>query len=284
VDLGISLPSLGPLATIEAIGAVATRAESLGVGSVWVSEHIALPMDYASRYPYSGSGRATFSPQASWLDPFLALTVAATATTRVRLGTSVLILPLRPPLLVAKAAATLDQLSGGRMVLGVGSGWLREEFEVLGVAFEQRGRLTTEAIATMRACWGDDPVCLDGRPPFAMSPKPVQGARLPIVCGGHTDAALGRVAACADGWQPIIDPDGFAARRTVLERLISEAGRSMDELWLSVRPGRENPLTPALLERYAAAGATAVMVSPDYSRGPLEAALEDLERVATLLG
>ena len=283
VDIGVSLPSLGPLATTDALTAVASRAERLGFGSLWVSEHLALPMDYASRYPYSGSGRATFTPQAVWLDPFLALAVAATATSRVRLGTSVLILPLRPPLLVAKAAATLDQLSGGRLVLGVGSGWLREEFEILGVPFAERGRRTTEAIATMRACWGDDPVRVDGRPPFAMSPKPVQGARLPIVCGGHSEAALRRVAACADGWQPIIDPDGFAARRTVLEQLMSEAGRAMDEVWLSVRPGREHPLTPALLERYAAAGATAVMFSPDYSRGSLDAAIEDLDRVAPLL-
>lgn len=284
MDLGISLPSMGPLATAEAITAVAARAEQLGVDSVWVSEHIALPVEHDSRYPYSGSGRPTFTAQTAWLDPFVALTVAAAATSRVRLGTSVLILPLRPPLLVAKAAATIDRLSGGRLVLGVGSGWLREEFEVLGVPFAERGRLTTEAIATLRACWGDDPVQLDGRPPFAMSPKPVQGARLPIVCGGHTDAALRRIAACADGWQPIIDPDGFAARRAALERFMGDAGRPMGELRLAARPGRENPLSPALLERYAAAGATTVLTTPDYSQGSLDAALTDLERLAALQG
>ena len=283
MDIGVSLPSLGPLATAQALTAVATRAEALGFGSVWVSEHIALPMDYASRYPYSGSGRASFAPQASWLDPFLALTVAAAATSRVRLGTSVLILPLRPPLLVAKAAATLDQLSGGRLVLGVGSGWLREEFEVLGVPFELRGRLTDEAIATLRACWGDDPVRLDGRPPFAMSPKPVHGAALPIVCGGHTDAALRRIARYADGWQPIIDPDGFAARRDVLERFMRNAGRDPTTLWLGVRPGRDNPLGRELLRRYADAGATTVLAAPDYTAG-LDAALVDLERLAALRG
>ena len=283
MDIGISLPGLGPLATAEALAGVAGRAEALGFGSVWVSDHVAVPLDYSSRYPYSGSGRATFTPQAAWLDPVLALAVAATATSRVRLGTSVLILPLRPPLLVAKAVATLDHLSGGRMVLGVGAGWLREEFEALGVDFDGRGARTTRAIRILRACWGDDPVRLEGGPPFAMSPKPVQGARLPVVCGGHSDAALRRVATVGDGWQPIIDPDGFATRRLVLEGLMEAAGRSMDELWLSARPGRENPLTPALLERYAAAGAATVLAGPDYSRGSLDAALEDLDRIATLL-
>jgi probable F420-dependent oxidoreductase len=284
VDIGISLPSLGPMAGAEAVAAVAGRAEALGFASVWVSDHVAVPLDYSSRYPYSGSGRATFTPQAAWLDPFLALTVAATATSRVRLGTSVLILPLRPPLLVAKAVATLDRVSAGRVVLGVGAGWLREEFEALGVPFADRGVRTTESIRVLRACWDDDPVRLDGAPPFAMQPKPVQGARLPVVCGGHSDAALRRIAAVADGWQPIIGPDGFAERRAVLEGLMAEAGRSMTELELSARPGREHPLTGELLERYAAAGATAVLTTPDYSRGSLAAVFEDLERLAGLQG
>jgi probable F420-dependent oxidoreductase len=284
MQLGLSLPTFGPLANPDSLRVLATHAEAAGFESLWVPDHVALPLTVDSRYPYSASGRPSFAADTDWLDPFLALGWLAAATSRVRLGTSVLVLPLRHPLLVAKAAATLDRLSGGRLILGVGAGWLQEEFTLLGQPFAERGARTTEAIRLMRACWGDNPVRFAGEhfrlAEFAMSPKPLQGAALPIHCGGHSTAALRRLAAVGDGWQPIIDPDGFAERRSVLERELHQAGRSLADVDLTVRPGREHPLTPDLLKRYSSVGVR--MVVAGLRGASLDEALREIDRLAAL--
>src|SRR5579862_3219731 len=149
--LGIHLPHIGQKASADAIRRAAVQAEELGFADVWVSEHIIVPKD--RMYP----------PSAIFWDPVLTLTWAAAATSRVGLGTSVLVLPLRHPLPLAKELATLQNLSGGRLILGAGVGWMEDEFAALGVPFKERGRRMDEGIEMMRAVWSDDPVSFPGR-------------------------------------------------------------------------------------------------------------------------
>src|ERR1700712_1115341 len=196
MQLGIHLPHIGRKASPENTRRVAVQAEQLGLDDVWVSEHIIVPKDCA--YP----------PSPNFWDPVLTLTWAAAATSRVRLGTSVLVLPLRHPLPLAKELATLQNLSGGRLILGAGVGWLEAEFDALGVPFNQRGRRMDEGIAMMRAVWSNDPVSFDSKwipakihamrsPPMPCHPQPI--APIPIWIGGSSEAAIKR-ALRLDGW------------------------------------------------------------------------------------
>src|SRR6267154_5230103 len=190
--LGIHLPQIGRKAGAEAIRRAAVQAEELGFADVWVSEHIILPKDRA--YP----------PSAIVYDPILSLTWAAAYTSRVGLGTSVLVLPMRHPLPLAKELATLQCLSEGRLILGAGVGWLEAEFAALGVPFRERGRRMDEGIAMMRAVWKEDPVSFPARhipavvEDMRMLPQPVKP--IPIWIGGSSEAALARAVKLADGW------------------------------------------------------------------------------------
>src|SRR5205823_705922 len=189
--LGIHLPQIGRKAGPNAIRRAAVQAEQLGFADVWTSEHIILPND------------APYPPSPSFYDPVLALTWAAAYTSRVRLGTSVLVLPMRHPLPLAKELATLQNLSGGRFILGAGVGWLEAEFEALGVPFHERGRRMDEGIAMMRAVWSDDPVTFEARyvpaviDNMRMQPKPERP--IPIWIGGTSEPALQR-ALRHEGW------------------------------------------------------------------------------------
>jgi probable F420-dependent oxidoreductase len=285
MEYGVMLPAVGPHAAPAALVSAATRAEAVGFSSVWVTDHIALPLESASRYPYSADGKLPWPPDIPYLDAFTALTWVAAATRRVRLGTSVLIVPMRPPLIVAKTAATLDFLSGGRVMLAVGAGWLAEEFTLLGQPFHDRGRRITEAIRLMKACWSADPVRFQGTsyrlPPFAMDPKPVQGARLPVLGGGESDAALRRVAAVCDGWHPLgLPPHEVAARLGRLREFVARAGRAMSDLLLTARMGRHMSLTRDVAARYEDLGVRLLIADVDYrSLRPAEA-LAQIEKVA----
>jgi probable F420-dependent oxidoreductase len=191
MQLGIRLPHIGRKASGDSIRRAAIQAEELGFDDVWVSEHIIIPRN--SSYP----------PSANFWDPVLTLTWAAAATKRVRLGTSVLVLPLRHPLPLAKELATLQNLSGGRLILGGGVGWLEGEFDALGVPFSERGRRMDEGIAMMRAVWSQDPVTFE--PTWilakieAMRSHPQPIVPIPIWIGGSSDAAIRR-ALRMDGW------------------------------------------------------------------------------------
>src|SRR5437879_9466742 len=160
--LGIHLPHIGRKAGPEAIRRAAVQAEQLGFSDVWVSEHIIVPRD------------APYPPSAVFWDPVLTLTWAAACTQRVGLGTSVLVLPMRHPLPLAKELATLQNLSGGRLILGAGVGWLEAEFEALGVPFHERGRRMDEGIAMMRAVWSEDPVTFEAK----YIPAVIEGLRM----------------------------------------------------------------------------------------------------------
>src|ERR1700678_1696244 len=191
MQLGIHLPHAGEQATPALIKRLAVRAEALGLADVWVSEHIIVP-------------RASFPRSPLFYDPVLTVTWVAAVTQRVRLGTSVLVLPMRHPLPLAKELATLHNLSEGRLILGAGVGWLEPEFAALGVPFHERGRRMDEGIAMMRAVWTQDPVSFRGKyipdeiNEMTMLPMPI--SRIPIWIGGSSDAARKRTARVADGW------------------------------------------------------------------------------------
>jgi len=288
MEYGITLPGAGPLATPEALMAVATLAESIGFTSVWVTDHVAIPVESVSHYPYREDRRPPWPADIPYLDAFTALTWVGAVTRTVRLGTSVLVLPLRPPLIVAKTVATLDALTGGRVVLGVGAGWLREEFDLLGQPFRTRGRRMKEAIRVLKACWSDDPVSFDGEyfqlSPFGMDPKPRQGARLPVLGGGESDAALRRVAEVCDGWHPLnLTPDGVEERLRRLRDLVVQAGRSFSDLMLTARPGQQVSLTSDLASRYEALGIRLLVADLNYRQLTLPEALAQIGRLAKVL-
>jgi probable F420-dependent oxidoreductase len=242
MEFGGHLPVFGPAATRDAILGVARTMEALGYDSVWVSDHVVIPWSIASRYPYSGSGDFPFPAGGDFLEPFTVLSAVAGATERLRLGTSVLVVPHRHPLLTAKIAATLDRLAPGRVVLGVGVGWMREEIELFGVPFARRGAWTDEAIRVMRACWAPaERTSFAGEffrfQDLGCFPKPAAGS-IPIWIGGHTPAAFRRVATLGDGWHAAFPtPEAAAADLARLREACREAGRDASTVTVSARVG-----------------------------------------------
>lgn len=238
--LGLHALGIGAGADRAVIDAVASTADDRGFCTLWAGEHVVMVDRSTSRYPYSVDGAIAVPAQADWLDPMIALSFAAAASSRIGIATGVLLLPEHNPVAVAKRAASLDRLSGGRLTLGVGVGWSREEFAALGVPFAHRGTRTAEYVAAMRTLWRDDVASFHG--PFVnfdairVNPKPVRDRRIPIVVGGNSDAALRRVAAWADGWYGF-NLDGVAAVRACigkLDQLCAEAGRDRRELRIAV--------------------------------------------------
>ena len=192
MKFGIHLPQFGRAAGPDTIRRAAVEAEQQGYDDIWASDHLAVPAD------------APYPPTAYIYEPLVTLTWAAAATTRIGLGTSVLVLPMRHPLELAKMLATLDQLSGGRLTVGAAVGWLEEEFDALGVPFKERGARSDETIEIMRACWTEDPVSLKGKHVTAdfkaMRTLPHPAHSIPIWVGGHSEPAYKRAVKLGDGW------------------------------------------------------------------------------------
>jgi probable F420-dependent oxidoreductase len=255
-------PTASPFATPELLAALGAEAEARGVHRIWVGEHVVLFDEYASPYPYAEDGRIPAPPGTGLLEPLVTLTYLAARTSTVRLGTAMVLLPQRNPVYTAKEVATLDWLSGGRVDLGVGVGWLREEFEAVNVPWERRGARTDEYLEVLRTLWRDDPSAYDGElyrlPPCSMFPKPLQDPHPPVHVGGESDAALRRVARAAQGWHTFNRlPEDLAEPLARLDGLLAEHGRSRTEVEVTVCPYFQE-LTPERVERYAAAGADAV--------------------------
>ncbi len=248
MEFGFALPGRGPLAKPDVVLRMATRADALRYDSVFVTDHVVLPASMArSVYPYSTTGRLAGGPAQDYLEPLAMLGYLAHATKRIRLGTSVLIIPYRNPLVTAKTLATIDQLSRGRVVLGAGVGWLREEFEALAAPpFTERGAVTDEYLALMRRAWTADPVSFEGRyyaiRDVHVLPKPTQRGGIPVWIGGHTDAALKRAGTLGDGWHPIglrppalLLPDEYAAKAKQVHAWAQRAGRNPASVTLTLR-------------------------------------------------
>ena len=253
MKLGIHLPHIGRKAGPDSIRRAAIQAEELGFDDVWVSEHIIVPKD--GGYP----------PSPNFWDPVLTLTWAAAVTSKVRLGTSVLVLPLRHPLPLAKELATLQNLSGGRLILGAGVGWLEAEFDALGVPFKERGRRMDEGIAMMRAVWSQDPVSFDAKwipakiDTMRAQPQPI--VPIPIWIGGSSDAAIQR-ALRLDGWHGSrVGPDQAAA---VVKRFRAE--RPGEDFTISIRVNCNAQNVGGMrdaLRAYSDAGIQHVMAAPE---------------------
>jgi probable F420-dependent oxidoreductase len=221
--------------------ACARRAEALGYDSLWVSDHVVLPCRIASRYPYNATGDFPLPAETVFLEPLTTLALVAGVTERIALGTSVLVLPHRHPLLAAKTLATLDHLAPGRVILGAGVGWMREEIEALGAPYARRGAWSDEAIRVMRACWRDERATHAGEffrfDALACRPAPARGS-IPIWIGGHTPRALRRVAELGDGWHAAFPtPAALAEGLEHLRQACAKAGREPKTLTVSARVG-----------------------------------------------
>jgi probable F420-dependent oxidoreductase len=240
MQLGLHALGIGNGADRAVIDAVAAAAQSAGFATLWSGEHVVMVDESASRYPYSDDGRIAVPAEADWIDPLIGLSFAAAATSTIRIATGVLLLPEHNPVLVAKKTATLDTLSGGRLTLGIGIGWSREEFDALGVPFERRGARTKEYVDAIRTLWRDDVASFDGEfvgfDAVRVNPKPVHDRRVPIVLGGNSDAALRRVALWGDGWYGfnLDSVDAVAERVVFLRDRCSEHGRNFADLRLAV--------------------------------------------------
>ena len=262
MKIGIHLGNNGASANASSLATLAARAEELGFDSVWVSDHVAIPTAITSTYPYGPPG--SFNPEATknFWEPFAVLAFVAGMTTRIELGTSVIVLPQRPPLLIAKQWATLDALSGGRAILGVGAGWMREEFEALGFGhqFDRRGVATDEAIKIMRAAWSAaGAIEHHGEAyqfgPVLMEPKPARPGGIPIWVGGHGKRSIRRAAELGDGWQPLrIPTEELRPLVGYLDAQLTRYGRKRSDVTLSLGILAQPPGTGDPANEYEMAG------------------------------
>lgn len=300
---GVELRNVGPDVTPERLRTAARTAEDLGFDALWVSDHVVIPTTFASTYPYARPGAFQVAQTENFYEALSTLAYLAGQTTRIRLGTSVLVVPQRNPVLTAKQLATLDALSGGRLIVGVGVGWFREEFEALGAAtFDQRGAATDDYLRVFKALWTAETSSYEGSfyrlPPVRAFPKPAQRPRPPLWVGGTGPACWRRAATLGDGWHAIRPqrPDllaGLAAVRTHAERTGRDPATLTQSLRLLLRwgeppdPGAEvrdlvgdEASIVAQVEEYAALGVGHLALDLGY--GSFEPAQRSLERFAAL--
>ena len=288
VDLWI--PTASPFSTPELLAVVGRQAEERGFGGIWVGEHVVLFEEYASSYPYSDDGRIPAPPGTGLLEPLNTLSFLAAHTSTVRLGTAMVLLPQRNPVYTAKEVATLDWLSGGRVDLGIGVGWLEEEFRAVDVPWPRRGRRTDEYLEVLQTLWTDETSQFEGEfyslAPCQMFPKPVQSP-VPIHIGGESDAALRRVARAGHGWHTFNRaPGDLAAPLGRLDGFLTDHGRSRSDITITVCPYFQ-PLDADRAERYGEAGADAVSalivpIDKDSLLSQLDALAPVQERAASL--
>jgi len=285
MKIGFFAIGIGNTARPELIAAIASHAERLNFATLWAPEHLLFVEKFASQYPYARGEKLPVPTDLPLLNPFLALTYAAAGTSRIRLATGICLVPEYNPLLLAKICASLDYLSSGRFALGIGIGWLREEFDALGIPWERRAKRTREYIEAMRCLWGDEHGYEGEFVKFAGAlsyPKPVNGNRLPVLVGGQTPAALKRAATYGSGWCGFnLTPAETAEAIRELRRLRTSAGRASEPFEFSVSP--VDSATPDDLKRYREAGIDELYLTPVFrnpltSEGDAIKLLEDLAR------
>ena len=283
MDIGCHLPTQGPLATREALLRFCQEAERRNVPSLWVSDHVVFPRAKSGDYP---GGRFPHAPDTPYLEPVAVLAAAAMATERARLGSSVFILGHRHPVVMAKMLTTIDALSNGRLICGVGVGWWEEELTVLGVPFKQRGRHADEILKVFKTLWTSDHPTFEGEffrvGDVGFQPKPVQKPHPPIWVGGNSPGAFRRVVTYGDGWHATyLQPDQLRASLDKLRAAADAAKRPFESIELSMRVGSKGSLKDTrqelvdLLGAYKRMGLTHVMV--DIRRDSLTEMLEALD-------
>jgi probable F420-dependent oxidoreductase len=263
VKFGLMFANGGPFSEPGIAVGLAQLAEELGFESLWTVEHVVVPTGYQSTYPYSPTGRMPGGEDVPIPDPLIWLAYVAAATTRIRLATGILILPQRNPVILAKEIATLDRLSGGRVELGVGVGWLEEEFDALGVPFAERGRRTDEHIEVLRRLWREQETAFEGEftrfAPLQSYPKPATAEGPKIHIGGHTAVAARRAGRLGDGFFPGRgEHDGLLPLLDDMRAAAKEAGRDPDAIEVS----SGGSLDLDTVKRYADLGVSRFIVPP----------------------
>jgi len=295
MDIGLFIPLSTFNANAAFLRTLGPAVEERGFESVWLPEHVVLFEDYESKYPYSPDGRFPGGPDTGVLEPFTGLSYLAALTDRILLGTAICIVPQRNPVYTAKQVADLDVLSGGRTALGVGVGWLEEEFRALNTPYPKRGLRTDEYLQVIKSLWTEETSSFSGElynlPACRMYPKPVQTPHPPFLIGGESRAAMRRAARHGQGWfsfnrLPEDCPPAFEA----LDAELAEAGRSRkdDDFSVSICPYFQ-PTSAESLEGYRAAGVDRVVVvclgfAPDDLLSTLDALVKDVLEPARALG
>lgn len=254
-------------------------AEEVGFESVWGGEHVIFPDSIESAYPYTEDGKVPATPETPIPDPLIWLAYVAAAAPTLRLGTCILILPQRNPLVLAKELATLDHLTGGRVELGIGVGWMKEEFEALGVPWERRGRRNDEYVEALRTVWSGPHVEYHGEfvdfEPLTCTPLPAQGANIPILVGGDTDVAIRRAARLADGYFPGEgDPARLAELIAAVRTECEKRDRDPNEVEINAMFGIQMGDPAAGVEQMAELGVGRIMVPAFFFAG--EGGLDNL--------
>lgn len=280
IKVGVPLFLLRP----QRMPVVAQRAEELGFESVWLPEHLVFPAEIVSPYPYAADGQPPIVPETPLLDPMVLLAFVAARTQQIRLGTNVYLPALRHPIASARMIVTLDLISGGRLSLGVGAGWLAEEFEALAVEFATRGARLRECVRAWKMLWTEESPSFSGRffrfGPVKFEPKPIQKPHPPILFGGESEAALCRAAQLGDGWYGVRHtPDSAARQVERLRALRAQCGREGEPFEITVSTG---PVDEAQCEAFARAGVHRIVVLPWQRDREAEARLEQLARVLRL--
>jgi probable F420-dependent oxidoreductase len=251
---------------------IARVAEEVGFESVWGGEHVIFPSTIESTYPYTADGKVPATPETSIPDPLIWLAYVAAAAPTLRLGTCILILPQRNPLVLAKELATLDHLTGGRVELGIGVGWMKEEFDALGVPWERRGRRNDEYVEALRTIWSGSHVEYHGEfvdfEPLTCTPLPAQGADIPILVGGDSDVAIRRAARLADGYFPGEGvPERLADLILRVRAACEELDRDPDSIEINAMFGAQMADPPAGVEQMRDAGVGRIMVPAFFFAG-----------------
>jgi probable F420-dependent oxidoreductase len=265
MNFGLMFVNSGPFANPALFEVLVRTADEVGFESIWTVEHVVVPVGYASQYPYSKDGRMPGNNERIPIpDPIVPLAYAAALTKRVKLGTGILILPQRHPVYVAKEMATLDVLSKGRALLGVGIGWLEEEFKVVGVPFRERAARTEESVRALRSLWGPDASAFQGRyyqwGPVESYPKPVQKGGVPIIVGGHVEGAARRAARVGDGFFPARgELDLLASLFAALRDECGKVGRRPEEIELTTGLASQDR---DAVRRYEDLGVSRLIVPP----------------------
>ncbi len=287
MKIGFFAVGIGPSADPEIIALTAQTAERCGFHSLWAPEHVVLIDQYVSKYPYSTDGRLPMpTTKIDILDPYIALTYAAAFTKTIRLGTGISLIPERSPVVTAKEIASLDKLSGGRFDLGVGIGWLAEEFTAVNVPWERRAERTREYLKAMKLLWTEEEPEFKGEflsfPKVRMYPKPVQKPYPPIIFGGESTPALKRIAEIGDGWFGVnVTVEDAQTKIPRIKQYAQAAGRGNVKFSFAVSPGLGLPIEMDQVKRYRDAGADQVIVGA-LSQDPKNIKAE-IERLAEKL-
>ena len=288
IKIGASLPSAGEFPSKYGVNNMAIRLEELGFSSLWVSDHILMPKIIKADYPFAKDRKATWNTNIPWYDSLILLSMAAAVTKKVKLGTAVLVLPLRHPIIFAKQAATIDELSKGRLVLGIGAGWLSDEFDALNVDFKTRGKRFEDWIKISRNCWTGAPKAFGGEhytlpEGFLTLPKPYKND-IPFLVGGHSKYALKRAATLGNGWLPqqsalSIEPSELIEPINLMRKEAVSAGKDPEKLTIVLRINQSANSTKIIadnLNSLSEVGVNEIIIDIDWSKNSAPEKTADL--------